>query len=179
MKSTIVRTSNAVSGGAVLRSIPRKGSLVGLPSSDEMYLAFFEQAPFGFVIALPGCDLQLMPAVKDVGDLPTAGKRLIIVADVGQVLYFRIFDGDGVIVMDTDSRGLKEHARPIEDLREHLESLWPPHKLTERERIRVILRSDVHRRSHPPHRREVRCRQPSFCGHPWIHNRRDPQIRMA
>jgi hypothetical protein len=77
-----------------------------------------------------GCDLRLMSSVKDVNGIPTAGKNLIIVAAVDNVLHFRIFDLDGKVVLDTDEKHLAEQARQIEDLRKQLESLWPPHELT-------------------------------------------------
>ena len=85
-----------------------------------------------------GCDLRLMSSVKDVSDIPTADKNLIIVAAVDNVLHFRIFDLDGKVVLDTDEKRLVEKARQIEDLRKQLESLWPPHKLTGSERGRVF-----------------------------------------
>ena len=85
-----------------------------------------------------GYDLRLMSSVDDVGGIPTAGKRLIIVAAVKSVLHFRIFDCDGQMVVDTDETKLMTQAGPIEDLRKQLESLWPPHELTESEKARVI-----------------------------------------
>ena len=85
-----------------------------------------------------GCDLRLMSSVNDVSGIPTEGKSLIIVAAVDHVLHFRIFDGDGKMVVDTDEKRLTEQARQIEDLRKQLESLWPPHELTGSEKDRVI-----------------------------------------
>ena len=85
-----------------------------------------------------GCDLRLMSSVNDVSGIPTEGKSLIIVAVVNEVLHFRIFDGDGKMVVDTDEKRLTDRPRPIEDLRKQLESLWPPHELTESEKVRVI-----------------------------------------
>jgi hypothetical protein len=79
-----------------------------------------------------GCDLRLMPSVKDVGDIPTAGKDLIIVADVDGVLYFRMFDGDGKIVVDW-AEGLQ-----ADNLMGQFVGLWPPHELTGIEKARVI-----------------------------------------
>ena len=52
-----------------------------------------------------GFDLRLMSAVlNDVSGILTEGKDLIIVAAVNHVLHFRIFDGDGKVVVDTDER---------------------------------------------------------------------------
>ncbi len=85
-----------------------------------------------------GLDLRLLSAVNGVSRIPTEGKNLVVVAIVDRVLHFRIFDGDGKIVVDTDEKGLRERVRPIEDLRNQLKSLWPPHKLTGSEKGRVI-----------------------------------------
>ncbi len=85
-----------------------------------------------------GCDLRLMSSVKDKSALPTAGKSLIIVATVDQVLHLRIFDGDGRVVVDTDEKGLTQFSRQIEDFRKQLEGVWPPHQLTKSEKARVI-----------------------------------------
>ena len=92
-------------------------------------------------------DLRLMWSVKDVSGIPTVGKNLILVVAVDtrgskwslvtrllglpldQVLHFRIFDGDGKMVVDTDEQRLTGQAGQIEDLREQLQSLWPPHEL--------------------------------------------------
>src|SRR5262249_26530108 len=41
------------------------------------------------------CDIRLMSSVKDMGDIPSEGKDLIIVADVPDMIVFRMFDGDG------------------------------------------------------------------------------------
>ena len=79
-----------------------------------------------------------MSSLNDVSGIPTEGKNLIIVAAVNNVLHFRIFDGDGKVVVDTDEKRLTEQARQIEDLRKQLESLWPPHELTWSDKDRVI-----------------------------------------
>jgi hypothetical protein len=87
---------------------------------------------------LRGCDLRLMSSVKAVSDIPTEGKGLIIVAAVDNVLHFRVFDGHGKVVVDTDEKRLTEQARRIEYLEKQLVSLWPPHALTESEKGQVI-----------------------------------------
>ena len=87
---------------------------------------------------LETCDLRLMSSVNDVSGIPTVGKSLIIVAVVDHVLHFRIFDDDGTVVVNTDEKLLPGQARQIEDLRKQLESLWPPHELTQNEKVRII-----------------------------------------
>ena len=85
-----------------------------------------------------GFDLQLKSSLNDVSGIPREGKNLIIVAAVNHVLHFRIFDGDGKEVVDTDEKRLTEQARQIENLRKQLENLWPPHELPENEKDEVI-----------------------------------------
>ena len=85
-----------------------------------------------------GFDLRLMSALNDVSGIPTEGKNLIIVAAVNHVLHFRIFDGDGKLVVDTDKKSLADQAQPIEDLRKRLESLWPPHEMTRSEKAQGV-----------------------------------------
>src|SRR5271157_1944993 len=89
------------------------------------------EAPEGF-------DLRLMSSLNDVSGIATEDKNLIIVAAVKRVLHFRIFDGDGKVVVDTDEKRLTEQAQQIEDLRKQLESLWPPHEPTRSDKGRVI-----------------------------------------
>jgi GTPase SAR1 family protein len=119
---------------------PRAAAVATLFSADAlMYplqafareLEVRRQSQSGYV-------LQLMPSVEDVSGIPTEGKNLIILAGVDQVLHFRIFDGDGRKVVDKDEKSLTEKARPIEDLRKQLASLWPPHELTRSEKGLVI-----------------------------------------
>ncbi len=85
-----------------------------------------------------GADLRLMSSTNGVSEVPAEGKNLLVVADVDHRLHFRIFDSDGKMVVDTDERLLTEQARKIEELRNQIESLWPPHELTGSEKRRVI-----------------------------------------
>jgi hypothetical protein len=84
-----------------------------------------------------GCDLRLMPSVTNVSGIPTAGDSLVIVANVDHALHFRIFDGHGNMVVDTDETKLPQQAQQIEDLKKQLESVWPPRKPTGSERVQV------------------------------------------
>jgi tetratricopeptide (TPR) repeat protein len=83
-------------------------------------------------------DLRLMPELNDVSGLPSQGRDLLVVAAVDRVLHFRIFDDDGKMVVDTDEKRLTGRAGPIEDLRNQLSTLWPPHELTGSEKGRVL-----------------------------------------
>jgi adenine/guanine/hypoxanthine permease len=81
---------------------------------------------------------RLIARVNDVGDIPAAGKNVVIVAAAGDVLHFRVIDGDGEVVVDTDEKKLAGKAPAIEDLRKQLEGFWPPHELTGSEKARVL-----------------------------------------
>ena len=70
-----------------------------------------------------GYDLELMVSANDTSDITETGERLIVVAVVDQVLHFRIINGAGKTVVDTDAKRLTEQAQPIEDLRKQLEKL--------------------------------------------------------
>src|SRR5262249_4882201 len=59
-------------------------------------------------------DLRLMSSGDALGGIPTAGKSLAIVATMKHSLHFRIFDGKGQMVVDTDETKLTTQARPIE-----------------------------------------------------------------
>ena len=87
---------------------------------------------------LQRCDVRLMSSANGVGGIPTGGKNLIIVAIVDQVLHFRIFDDDGMVFVNVDEKLMKGQARQIKDLRKQLECLWPPHELTDNDKVRVI-----------------------------------------
>jgi hypothetical protein len=81
---------------------------------------------------------RLMRPVGNVGDLPKAGRSMVIVADVRGALHFRIIEGDSRKVVDTDETRLTSQAGPIADLKKRLENLWPPHQLGDDEKEQVI-----------------------------------------
>jgi tetratricopeptide (TPR) repeat protein len=83
-------------------------------------------------------DLRLMSSLNDVSGIPTEGRNLIIVATVNNELHFRVFDGGGKVVVDTDEKRLTEQARQIEDLRKQLESSCTPHELSRSDKDRVV-----------------------------------------
>ena len=87
---------------------------------------------------LLGFDLRLMSPVKRIKDIPTEGKRQIIVADVDKVLHFRVFDEKGNLVVKTDEKELRGQERPIRDFRKELEGLWSTRRLTDDQRNQVI-----------------------------------------
>ena len=85
-----------------------------------------------------GFDLWFRPGLDRTSEIPTKGKDLIVVAGcrsddrdnglrdpldfeaaIGR-LHFRVFDGDGKVVVDTDETKLPEKSRQIEVLRKEL-----------------------------------------------------------
>jgi formylglycine-generating enzyme required for sulfatase activity len=118
--------------------IPRRFAIADREVTVEQYQRFVMAKPqFGPVPR--GFDLQLMFSVKDMTGIPTAETSLIIVAIVDHVLHFRIFDGDGNVVVDTDEKKRNEQSRQIEDLRNQIENLRPRHELTVTEKVRIIV----------------------------------------
>ena len=83
-------------------------------------------------------DLRLMSPLDDVSGLPEEGKNLVIVAAVKDVLHFRILDGDGKVVVDTDEKRLTEQAGEFKDLTDQLKELWPPHEPTRSDKYHVV-----------------------------------------
>jgi hypothetical protein len=100
----------------------------------------------------PPYDLELKPALTSVGQIPerSSGDRpLVVVADVGDSLHFRIFDADGVMIVNsdrdqlvgrlkTDPKGSRKLDDDLKDLRARLGELWPPHRMTRSEKDGVI-----------------------------------------
>jgi WD40 repeat protein len=91
-------------------------------------------------------DLRLISPIKNISEIPIIGKNMIIVAAVDKVssysnvLFFRIFDINGTMVVAWDELHNKptEESLQIEDLRKQLTGLWPPHELIGIEKGRVI-----------------------------------------
>jgi hypothetical protein len=85
-----------------------------------------------------GLDLHLMPPVKDVTEIPTKGRALVIVAAVGNLLHIRLFDHNGSMVVDTDEVRLTDRAGQVDALRKQLVDLWPPHALCASDKARLV-----------------------------------------
>jgi cytosine permease len=101
-------------------------------SSDALDKGFHAQPLSGF-------DVQLMSSEKNVSNIPTSGKKLVIVASVNDVLYFRVFDADGKVVVDTNESRLKtQQASQFSGLEKQLDILRFPHELTGSEKQKVL-----------------------------------------
>ena len=83
-----------------------------------------------------GGELRLMPNVNDLNALPTAGKRLFIVADVNHALHLRMFDLEGIMVLDSDAKRFT--STWVMYLQQLVPRMWPPHEVTEIEKISVM-----------------------------------------
>ena len=85
-----------------------------------------------------GYDLRLMPSLKAEEEIPSTGKKLVILANVNGQLHVRIFDTDGSILVDTDVDKLKAESRPVDSLVKQYQGLLLPKELTEIEKLPVI-----------------------------------------
>jgi RND family efflux transporter MFP subunit len=73
-----------------------------------------------------GTDVKLLAGISSPSEIPDTGKDLACIAlDQTQVLHFRVFDGDGKQVVDTDEKSLADKAEALNDLKQQLEPLWP------------------------------------------------------
>jgi hypothetical protein len=84
-----------------------------------------------------GSDVQLLPSLTSVNDIPTTGKSLVIVASVSNVLHFRVFDGDGATAVDTDEDRLPDAATLIAKLKVLLTGLWGVAQLSQSQKDSV------------------------------------------
>ena len=80
----------------------------------------------------------MIPSLDDVGRIPNSGQNVLIIAQVGKVLHFRLFDRDGSLVEDTDETRLMSRAGQLEELRSRIETSWPPREMTRGEMNRII-----------------------------------------
>lgn len=141
--SDIVRDAAAsVLGGFVVPFDDARGSKKrDLTPTLEARRRKAEEALAALLKAAPptrGCDLQLMSGVADPTGIPTEGKNLVIVADVDHVLHFRVFDGAGKRIVDSDERRLTDRGLAIITLKKRIENKWPPHELTKSEKDELI-----------------------------------------
>ena len=78
------------------------------------------ESPDKMVVKLKGPEPRWMPALRDVSRIPEKGRNLVIVADVMSVLHFRVFDGDGTMVVNTDETRLPGKVQEIAALAKDL-----------------------------------------------------------
>ena len=83
-------------------------------------------------------DLKLMSDVADTDSIPTQGRNLVIVADVEDVLHFRIFDSAGERVADTDETRLLDKVSQIAKLESLLVGLWRRPEISRSDEVEVI-----------------------------------------
>jgi hypothetical protein len=81
-----------------------------------------------------GCDLRLMPAVIQEGDMLGEGENLVLVAEFYDSLWFRVFDGAGKRVVDH----VEAYHPRLKAFKQGLARLRPPHELTRSEKALVI-----------------------------------------
>ncbi len=82
--------------------------------------------------------LRLMSPVDDVKTIPTDGKNQIIVANVRNVLHFRIFDSFGEMVVNNEENQLAEKAPQIAALKTLLKDFWTAAQLSASDKDRIV-----------------------------------------
>ena len=70
-------------------------------------------------------DLLLSPGLQDKNQLPQGGRELIVIAEVGTQLHFRVFDAERKIIVDTNESQLTDHSAEIAAIRGILGHNWP------------------------------------------------------
>jgi RNA polymerase sigma factor (sigma-70 family) len=101
----------------------------------EIEVALATAAKPGLGYAADG-ELRLMRNVNDLNALPSAGTRLFIIADVNHALHLRMFDLDGKMVLDSPAKRFT--STWVEYIQQLVPTLWPPHELTEIDKISVM-----------------------------------------
>jgi len=111
----------------LLVMLPTKRVAQGSVVSIDVQVALInveerESGPLDYVV--DGLKLKLMSPLKRSSDIPTAGRGEVIVAEVRNILYFRIFDADAQRIIDADETGLAHKTEEVAKLRARLEDLW-------------------------------------------------------
>jgi hypothetical protein len=74
--------------------------------------------------------LHVVDPAPGLDAIPSEGKSQIVLAEIGGVLHFRIFDQDGKRIVDTDETRLEGKARQIESLRLQVQNRDPSASFT-------------------------------------------------
>jgi hypothetical protein len=82
-------------------------------------------------------DLRITRA-DSIEDLPVAGESLVIVAEIGGALHFRIFDAAGAQVIDAGEALFTGKSAEIADLTTRLSTLWATTNLASSDKVSVV-----------------------------------------
>jgi hypothetical protein len=84
-----------------------------------------------------GYELKLTRAAT-LADLPNSGASLVVVAELGGFLHFRIFDAAGNVVRDKAESDLGSQSTAIANLKARLDSLWATTNLLSADKVAVL-----------------------------------------
>ena len=84
-----------------------------------------------------GYELKLTRAAT-LADLPNSGASLVVVAELGGFLHFRIFDAAGNVVRDKAESDLGSQSTAITNLKARLDSLWATTNLLSEDKVAVL-----------------------------------------
>jgi hypothetical protein len=85
-----------------------------------------------------GFSVTLQPSLNNASAITASGQRLVVVASVANVLYFRIFEADGTRVVDTNETQLPDKAFQVAQLKATLGPLWNVPQLAPADRETVL-----------------------------------------
>ncbi|MGC8642254.1 MAG: efflux RND transporter periplasmic adaptor subunit, partial [Isosphaeraceae bacterium] len=84
------------------------------------------------------CDLRLLAALKNVSEMPSSGRDLVVLGNQQNVLQIRIFDSNGKRVVSTDEPALTQKQPQIAQLKSLLAGLWGLDRISPLDKDRVI-----------------------------------------
>lgn len=88
-----------------------------------------------------GCTLQILPTSDNRAEIPLEGRRLVLIGDINEGIWIRVFDDEGRRVVDMPPGFFVYHTpigTRVNALRVRLSQLAPPHIPTEAERAEVL-----------------------------------------
>ena len=86
-----------------------------------------------------GIEVVLLPSLSEIMQIPNQGHNQLIIARIHDRLHLRFFSEDGEMAKDSDLDS-RSDSEQIRELKEDLATLWPPHRLTDYDRVWLIQR---------------------------------------
>ncbi len=105
----------------------------------------------GTPIVAPKYDLKLVSSAKTTSELPENGRSKIVVAEIDDIIHFRIFDRNAQMILETDEKKLTEQAKQAKDaqkgghlpqgfqvLRKQLTPLWSASEVEDAKKPAIV-----------------------------------------
>jgi multidrug efflux pump subunit AcrA (membrane-fusion protein) len=99
----------------------------------------FIDIPEGDADYVHGSDLRLMPTLKDVRELPSTGREMVVLARVQDALHVRIFDSDSKAVVDAKETEMSDkNAKDLDGLKAVLQDAWGAPRVSPLDKDRIL-----------------------------------------